>query len=929
MHVLSTSRTPTQKYRSIRTAPLVLCSFILASEGRTATFTVLNTLDGGPGSFRQAILDANATDGLDSIMFNIPGNPPFGISPSSPLPAITDPVVIDATTQPGHTTQPVIELVGTSAGVSTAGLRLGGSGGSTVRGLAINRFDADGIRLESSGNVVQANYVGTDVTGSIARGNGQYGIFVWNVSSNLIGGTNLDDRNVLSGGNDTGIYILNGTDNIVQGNHVGVNSTGDAPLGNRNNGITIFTSSTNQIGGAAEGSGNLISGNAGSGVNLNGITSTGNLIQGNLIGVNSNGTAAIPNLGDGITLNSAPANVIGGTNSAQRNLISGNVKAGILLNGAGTKLNQIFGNFIGTDAGGLAKLGNTLAGLTLTGAVSNQIGAPLPFSGNVISGNHQDGIFIATNSVANLVQGNFIGVSAEGINALGNGLNGVAINSAAFNVIGGEGVGARNVISANTNAGVWIYRAAASNNVVQANLIGTDSTGLAALKNLATGVLVEAPRNLIGGSTPSAGNLISGNGHVGVWLLNSNAFENLVLGNLIGTALGGTNALGNVNAGVGITDSANNQIGGVGEFEGNVISGNGFPTNNGGVFILGNNATGNKILGNFIGTDINGQVALRNRFEGIYILAANGNIIGGESPGAGNLISGNTTRGLRITNSCCTEISGNLIGTQFDGVTALPNGQFNVELEENSNSNQVGGVLPDAGNRVAYSGGGFAAIRVRDLCANNAILGNAVFANTGLGIDLSAAGITANDNCDGDSGGNLRQNFPVLTQAYGSANTGVRGYLNSQPNTSYRIQFFSSPSCDSSGSGEGQDYLGDIILPAGVSCSNSIVATLTRAVPIGHVITATATDPANNTSEFSACRVVIAAPTLSISVGNENQLSLAWTNSALGFSLMETESLLPPVQWRPVTNAPIIVNGQLVVSLSAPPGNRFYLLSLQ
>ena len=220
-------------------------------------------------------------------------------------------------------------------------------------------------------------------------------------------------------------------------------------------------------------------------------------------------------------------------------------------------------------------------------------------------------------------------------------------------------------------------------------------------------------------------------------------------------------------------------------------------------------------------------------------------------------------------------------------------------------------------------------MRVRDLSTNNAIHGNAIFANAALGIDLSNAGVTANDDCDGDSGANVRQNFPVLTQAYSGANTGVRGYLNSRPNTTYRLQFFASAACDSSGSGEGQVYLGDKIVTAATACSNSFVATLSGAIPVGHVITATATDSANNTSEFSACRPVASAPILNMAVAAGNQLTLSWTNTAVGFMLKETENLSPPVQWGPVTNAPVVLNGQFVVTLSAQGGKRFYLLSFE
>src|SRR6266516_3785824 len=339
---------------------------------RGATFTVTTTNDSGEGSLRQAILDANAASGTDTIEFQIPGSPPFTIMPTLPLPALTGPVIINATTQPGYVDHPIVVLDGALTAAGVVGLVVGG-GGSTIRGLAINGFTADGIRLDSSGNSIQGNYIGTDSTGSIARGNGQYGVFVFGTSanSNLIGGTNAADRNVISGGNETGIYILNGAANVVQGNYIGVNAAGLLDLGNRNNGVTIFNGSGNTIGGVTPGARNVIAGNDGSGVNLNGAGATGNLIQGNYIGVAANALQAVSNGTDGITLNDAPGNLIGGTNSGARNLISGNGQVGIFLNGAGSTANRIEGNYIGTDAAGSGALGNTLAGITMAGARSN------------------------------------------------------------------------------------------------------------------------------------------------------------------------------------------------------------------------------------------------------------------------------------------------------------------------------------------------------------------------------------------------------------------------------------------------------------------------------------------------------------------------------------------------------------------------------
>src|SRR6266404_498351 len=139
------------------------------------TLTVSNTNDSGAGSLRQAILDANNTNGLDTIVFQIPGSGVQTITPATALPVITDPVVIDGTTQPGFSGLPLIELNGN--GAANAGLRLAAVGSSTVRGLAINRFGGDGINVAGSGtSFILGNFIGTDATGMIARGNGQEGV---------------------------------------------------------------------------------------------------------------------------------------------------------------------------------------------------------------------------------------------------------------------------------------------------------------------------------------------------------------------------------------------------------------------------------------------------------------------------------------------------------------------------------------------------------------------------------------------------------------------------------------------------------------------------------------------------------------------------------------------------------------------------------
>src|SRR5262249_35220591 len=139
-------------------------------------------------------------------------------------------------------------------------------------------------------------------------------------------------------------------------------------------------------------------------------------------------------------------------------------------------------------------------------------------------------------------------------------------------------------------------------------------------------------------------------------------------------------------------------------------------------------------------------------------------------------------------------------------------------------------------------------------------LGNSIFANRGLGIDLGDDGVTPNDPVDADTGPNGLQNYPVLNSPLSNAKrTTVNGTLNSAPNTTYRVEFFSNAACDSSGFGEGEAFLEAINVTTNPNGTASFNAQLSTLVPLGRSITATATDPSGNTSEFSRCVAVVAA----------------------------------------------------------------------
>jgi Planctomycete extracellular len=244
-----------------------------------ATFTVVNTANLGAGSLRQAILDANANPGADNIAFNIGGGGLQTITPLTALPTVNGPTNIDATTQPGFAGSPIIEITGTSAGVTANGFIVSGNN-SVVRGLIINNFGANGVSVIGNNIIVAGNWIGLTSDGNGGAGNNNGVVVTGN--HNLIGGTKAGDRNVISDSNVRGVLIgslagaPNATDNTVSGNYIGLNAAGTAALGNGNDGIRVQngTAVTNQlpgrntIGGTAPGAGNVVAASGAEGITI-------------------------------------------------------------------------------------------------------------------------------------------------------------------------------------------------------------------------------------------------------------------------------------------------------------------------------------------------------------------------------------------------------------------------------------------------------------------------------------------------------------------------------------------------------------------------------------------------------------------------------------------------------------------------------------
>jgi len=838
-------------------------------EDRTllSPYIVTTTADSGVGSLRDAITQINAdtshtlypspTDPTKyEIDFDIPTTDPgynsgtasFTIQPNAGvpdptysftgLPLITNSVIIDGYTQPGASPNTLaggdnaalkIELNGANAGASSGvGLVLDAPN-CTVEGLVINGFGAYGVWTLADGENISGNFIGTDVTGTTALPNStstaspnptkpnffnleaQNGAVQVYGNNNVIGGTDAAARNVISGNDADGIVIkgyldpATGTD--VMGNFIGTDATGTLPLGNASDGIGVFGQYT-IIGGTTAGARNIISANTGTqyldenGFAGNGVYTggdVGTVIEGNYVGTDVSGTHALGNAENGIGLGFASKDTIGGTTPGAGNLISGNIVYGAAI--GVSQLCQIEGNLIGTDMTGTLPLGNG-EGVFEVGNTGGVVGGTDPDARNVISGNR---IGVDLRSAGTQVQGNYIGTDITGTSAIDNGIGVYIADEAQDNTIGGltniPGTGAGNLISGNAY-GIIIESGivGTSDNAVEGNLIGTDPTGLAALPNdYGVAIRYLASDNTIGGTTPGSANVISDNTVDGVTITG-------------GTLPGGAEAT----------------------------------------------PTDNLVQGNYIGTDMTGTVDLAN---GSWVVIENGassNTIGGTTAASRNIISGNVQNGVTISDSGTTGnmVQGNLIGTAAGGVAALHNGGDGILLGSGASSNSIGGTTSGAANTIAYNTGIGVAV-TGNTSTGNSIRGNSIHDNGALGIDLGADGVTLNTPGGPHTGPNDLQNYPVLSAASTGPTPNILGTLNSTPKTTFVIDVYANPVADPSGHGQGEYYLGPITVSTDASGNASFNANLSAAgipggvLPAGWAISATATDPAGNTSEFS------------------------------------------------------------------------------
>jgi hypothetical protein len=330
---------------------------------------------------------------------------------------------------------------------------------------------------------------------------------------------------------------------------------------------------------------------------------------------------------------------------------------------------------------------------------------------------------------------------------------------------------------------------------------------------------------------------------------------NLVEGNYVGTDTSGAKVVANTNSGILLFDSSgatsDNTIGGASAGAGNVVSGN----TGDGMFLDGSNISKNQVQGNTIGLNAAGTAAVANHFNGVEILDGFMNSVGGTTVADRNIISGNASAGVYIHasaagNGAGNVVAGNFIGTDKAGTKAFGNA-FGVYVSSGASNNSIGGTTAGAGNVIAFSvnSGVVVGQSATDQAVGNAIRQNSIYGNLRPGIDLGNDGVTLNHQGAAPPGPNQLQNHPVLASLTTTATGTVAQFeLRAKASTQYQMDFFSNTQRDPSWYGQGQKFLKS---DTRTTDANGYVK-FTEMLPVSAVVTATATDPSGNTSEFSS-----------------------------------------------------------------------------
>lgn len=843
----------------------------LESRRLMAVFAVSNALDAGAGSLREAILQANATAGPDSIQFTIPTNSPAKLELNQPLPPITDPVSIEGASLPGYLAGKRFEI-----GHSTISFlnynALDLQAPSTVRGLAITRavtnqggrVTGNGIRLSagSNGSVIEYNYVG--LTASQASGSGN------SLGINVVSSGNTIRANVI-GANTGGGIAVSGSNNVIVGNRIGTDSAGSAARGNAGPGVAFYAGASNNVlGGPLEADRNVVSANT-TGVLVDSpLDIVGNVIEGNYIGTTASGMNAMGN-NVGIGVNGGRDTVI------RRNVVASSTFSGITFGTNKAQNTTLLSNRIGMNAAGSAALLNGDYAINISAGIDGvQVGAA--GEGNWLIGGGG-----ATKSIVNhgsTVNSDCINITYRG-NVFGILPNGNLAGDTGYALSGGDQVGNIQVGGPGASDGnkfagpsvAYISFSDGQNNSFQNNWFGLSLDGTAGLGSTQTAVASDNPTAVIGNKFARAVNLLQ---------VNSGA-ETQIANNTFGLNAEGNAIISGTTTGIG------------GNVSESGIQGNTFAGMTGTAISVAGNPM---ITANRFGTDVTGMIGLTTAY-GISVLST-GATIGGSSQGAGNLFGKITSTAVNLSDSTGVVVAGNSFGMNADrsvgfntvyairgsalatptiggpgshdgnvfgslgtaisldntgaviqgNLIGLPSRPVGVGIAlEYAGAIRIGGDTAAAGN--TFSNITSTAIKFGLGDNDKVTIRRNVFRSVGgLPIDLgNDNALTPNDVLDADVG---RQNFPLLLGADSSAgnSTTVTGLINTSAATPLIIDFYAADIANN----EARTWLGSKTLLT----DNAGGAVFTHTLPFvfgNKYIVATATNiagfPNGSTSEFS------------------------------------------------------------------------------
>lgn len=574
------------------------------------------------------------------------------------------------------------------------------------------------------------------------------------------------------------------------------------------------------------------------------------------IGTNAAGTAASTLAGsvNGIVIDGSSGNTISNC------VISGCRAFGIQVSNGD---NNIFtGNIIGLNAAGTATIPNTFSGIQLANNSDNTtIGGSTVAARNVISGNGNHGIQIVNTSINTKIYGNYIGTNSAGTAGFGNAQQGIHIlNTSTGTEVGSATAGTGNVISANGFSGVYIDEVC-NNTIVKGNIIGLNATGTAVIPNIQNGISVAAASNcVIGGYTANERNVVSGNG-TGNMGFGPNQFSGIsastfganpctntqIIGNYVGVGSNGTTQLENGNHGIWLYNANSSLV------ENNIVSIN---AGNTGTIIAEQNRSVIYIYNTNAGTVVKGNTILRGRRSGLYLENVSNVTVGGTNAADRNLIQSAQQHGIEMVNASNVSIYGNSIGTDAAGTVNLGNGMSGIYISGTSTTNEIGGIASGKPNKIAYNSG--YGVAVTDVNSRfNPIRKNEIYCNVNKGIFLNSAG---NENLSAPTV-NPASN---LSNVYGTAGANAIVDL-----------YYTDPGCNpcSGGTQQGKTFI------ATVTANGSGNWSYTSGVT-GINVTATQTNAANSTSEFSSCSALpVELIYFEATVSSSNTVWLNWSTA--------------------------------------------------